>query len=130
MSFFFPPWQVLHHLWLIKGHSTGQRSSHRDVRKDTLDCVNLLPLLLGQFCLVPLPSVPYTYPITRCLSPALTSSFAHLCCWWFQSLAAFLHPRRISMCSRSSPPPPPWKHIFPSKVFSSMCGVALSLQWL
>lgn len=76
------------------------------MRKDTLDCVNLLPLLLGQFCLVPSPSVPCTYPITRCLSPALTSSFLLTFTAAAESRCLFLHPRRTCACSRGSPPRP------------------------
>lgn len=76
------------------------------MRKDTLDCVNLLPLLLGQFCLVPSPSVPCTYPITRCLSPALTSSFLLTFTAAAESRCLFLHPRRTCACSCGSPPRP------------------------
>lgn len=92
--------QVLHHLRLIKGYTTGQRRSHRDVRQ-TLRLCDPFTSSIWTVCLVPCPlpcSLPYTYPITRCLSSAMTSSTAHLCCRWFLSLAACLHPCWIAMC--------------------------------
>lgn len=97
--------QVLHHLWLVKGHSITQRSSYRDVRHSRLCDPLTVPSTLDNLP-SSLPPLPATYPITRCLSPAMTSTASPLLLVVSESRYLFSAP----------PPPPPRKHVFPYKI--------------
>lgn len=67
----------------------------------------------------PVPFVPYTYPITCCLSPATTSSTVHLCCRPFWSLAACFCAHAGWLCaSSSSSSPLPRTHTCTPQGFS------------
>lgn len=130
--------QVLHHLRLVKGHSTSQRHSNREVRQDTLDCVTLCESRRGNSSTLDslpcsLPSVPYTYPITRCLSPAMTSPALLLVVP--ESRCLFLHPRWMATRSQR----PPHLHVlgdtsFPYEVFLNLWScvvfaVVITYKW-
>lgn len=73
---FFMSLQVLHHLRLVEGRATTQRSSYRDVR-------HLLPILLWTFGLLP--------------CPALTQSHAACHLLWRQPLTFVAGGSRVSL---------------------------------
>lgn len=108
------------------------KDAHIEMWDRHLDCVTLLPLLYGQFALFP----------ALCLVPCPTLTQSHAAChplWHHQLLTFVAGGSWVSLlvCTHvgspcaihNSPPLLPRKHVFPTR-FSSICGVALSLQWI
>lgn len=126
----FPPafmsLQVLHHLWLVKGHFTTQRSSYRDVRR--LRLCDPLTFYFGQFAFFPascahhLPN--HTLPVTRYDINSLTfvpgGSTVSL-------LIFCAHAGSLCASSNSSNLPLLGNKSFPMRL-PLISGVALSLQ--